>query len=195
VSLILIGELLDPARDRRECQNDFQEGGSLGIVFTTGGGAVVTVWARGRLCSREYFGNGDNNSGLNCCKVADRWWLVAGLRNVICALDPRRTRGPALPPLPAEARLTSLFGGSCGGVLPEAPRMGAPEPKEKSEGVSGPTLDLMLSCCDKGRMDSLRRIQDPLDERESRESSGIGAVGRNSGCLIDGRRPDLGGVI
>jgi hypothetical protein len=120
---------------------------------------------------------------------------VAGLRKVICDLDPRRTRGPALPLVPADARLTSLLGGSWGGVLPVEPSIGAPEPKEKREGESAPALDLMLSCWDRGRMDKRRRIQDPFEEKESRVSSGIAVVGKKSGCLLDARTPDLGGVI
>lgn len=64
------------------------------------------------------------------------------------------------------------------------------------EGESGPTLDLKLSCCDSGRMDNLR-IQEPLEERESRESSAMGVAGANSPCLTEGCREveDFGGVI
>jgi hypothetical protein len=71
---------------------------------------------------------------------------VAGLRKVICDLEPLRTRGPVFPLFPAEVRLTSLFGGSWGGELPAEASIGAPDPKENSEGESAPALDLMLSC-------------------------------------------------
>jgi hypothetical protein len=43
-------------------------------------------------------------------------------------------------------------------------------------------------------MDKRRRIQDPLEEKESRVSSGIVAVGTRSDGLVEVRTPDLGGV-
>lgn len=76
-------------------------------------------------------------------------------------------------------------------------KIGAAEPWEKvMEGESGPTLDLRLSCWESGLMDNLR-IQEPLEDRESRESSAMGVAGAKSPCLIDGCRPieDFGGVI
>ena len=57
--------------------------------------------------------------------------------------------------------------------------IGAEEPWEKvTDGESGPTLDLVLPCCDRGRIDS-RRIHDPLDEKESRESSAMVGAGKS----------------
>lgn len=74
--------------------------------------------------------------------------------------------------------------------------MGAPEPCEKvREGESGPMLDLMLPCCERGRIDS-RLIHEPLDENESLASSAMGG-GAQSPCLIKDCRllVDFGGVV
>jgi hypothetical protein len=70
-----MGEFLDLLRERRECQKDFHGPGpeSLGVVSLTGCGALARVWARGRLCSREYLGKGASDAGVNCCNVADLW--------------------------------------------------------------------------------------------------------------------------
>lgn len=70
-----------------------------------------------------------------------------------------------------DVRFTSLFGGSDGAVVLKGDSMGAPEPCEKvMEGEFGPTLDLGLPCCERGRMDSLL-IHDPFDEMESLDGS------------------------
>lgn len=53
------------------------------------------------------------------------------------------------------------------------------------DGESGPTLDLKLPCWESGRIDNLR-IQEPFEDKESRESSTIGVAGANSPCLVDG---------
>lgn len=200
MSLALNGEDLTVLRDKRECQNDFQGDDDflLGSGKTDSVG-LAKVCALGRLCwSNDIFVKGGNSSGLICWfRVADRWWLVAGLRNVIWAFEPRRTKGPALLPLAADARFTNLFGGSCAGGCPPGERIGAADPWEKvMEGESGPTLDLMLSCWDNGRIDNLR-IQELLEERESRASSAMGVAGENSPCLAaECRAPeDFGGVI
>lgn len=58
-----------------------------------------------------------------------------------CDLDPLLFIDP-LAPLPDVALFTSLFGGSCGGVLTGSDRIGAAELWEKvNDGESGPTLD------------------------------------------------------
>ncbi len=71
--------------------------------------------------------------------------------------------------------------------------MGAAEPWEKvTEGESRATLDRGLPCWDSGRMDK-RRIHEPLDEIESRETSEMGCV--QSPCRMNEcRRRALGGV-
>lgn len=113
----------------------------------------------------------------------------------ICDLELWPATVLELAPSFVEDLLTNLFGGSWGAGWAED-RMGAPEPNENMDGESGPPLDLMLSCWDRGRIDS-RRIQEPLEDMESRGSSAIGAVGKRSGCLTSDWRqvPALGGVI
>lgn len=97
-------------------------------------------------------------------------------------------------PVTADALLTSLLGGNGETICLEVERIGAPEPCENAmDWESGPTLDRRLSCWDSGRSD-MRRIHEPFEENESRES----APTRSPGCLVVvacGRRlEDRGGV-
>lgn len=66
--------------------------------------------------------------------------------------------------------------------------MGTPEPLEKvMDDESGPVLDRGLPCWDSGRSDN-RRIQDSLDDAESRAFSAIGRDARSANrikeCLL-----------
>lgn len=120
---------------------------------------------------------GEATASVVSCRVADLWWLVAGLRNVgICARELRRPAAGELRPGYADDLLTSLLGECWGIGLLDPPKMGAPEPWEKMDGEPGPMLDLQLSWCETGRSDS-RRIHEPLDvDVESLESSAIWAA-------------------
>ena len=93
--------------------------------------------------------------------------------------------------------LTSLFGGSWGGMLDPEGSIGATEPWEKfREGESGPMLDLGLPCWDNGRTDQRLLIHEPLDENESLDTSDIGG-GTLSFCRMAEYRglTVLGGVV
>lgn len=120
---------------------------------------------------------GEATASVVSCRVADLWWLVAGLRSVgICALELRRPAAGELRPGCADDLLTSLLGECWGAGQLDPPMMGAPEPWEKIDGEPGPTLDLQLSWCETGRSDSLR-IHEPLVvDAESLESSAIWAA-------------------
>lgn len=83
-------------------------------------------------------------SSLNCCcRVTDRWWLVAGRRRVgTCDLDLLLVTAGPLVALIDVALLTSLFGGNCAGLVADGwVNMGAAEPCKARDGESGPTLD------------------------------------------------------
>ena len=101
-----------------------------------------------------------------------------------------------LPSCAAVVLLTSLFRACCGGVAEEGGRNGCAEVWEKvKDGESTRMLDLGLPCWDSGRMDK-RRIHDPLDETESRETSEMGG-GTHSFCRMkECRRLEaLGGAV
>ncbi len=94
--------------------------------------------------------------------------LVAGLRRVPLRDD------IALSACPDVLLFTSLLGGKCAVLLAGSDSMGAAEPWEiLIDGDSGPTLDrglLLRELGILGIVDNLR-IQDPLDESESRVTS------------------------
>lgn len=116
-------------------------------------------------------GSGPDSSSLYCCcRVTERWWLVAGLRRVgIRWFDDGLEDAFPLGPRIEVERLTSLLGSNWDGLLPLC-KMGPVDPWENNEGESGPMLDRGLPFCELGITDSLR-IQDPFDEIESRRSS------------------------
>src|SRR5690242_19819980 len=106
-----------------------------------------------------------------CCKVTERWWLVAGLRRVGTRWFDVCLKGvfPFDPRTEVE-RLTNLFGSNGDGLLPLC-NIGTADPWENvNEGESGPRLDRGLVFCEFGITDNLR-IQDPFEEIESRRSS------------------------
>ncbi len=181
-----------------EWKKDFHDGaGGGGPGAGSGSGGPTWLRKLGRFCwSSEYFGTGAGaavGGYWNCCKVAERWWLVAGLRRVgICDLEFRLERVPGLLSWAAVVRLTSLLRGCCGGTA-EGDSMGAAEPCEKvTDGESRATLDRGLPCCDSGRMDR-RRIHEPLDESESRETSDMGGA-QSAWRMKEWRLDAFGGV-
>jgi hypothetical protein len=121
----------------------------------------------------------------NCCRVADLWWLVAGLRrDGICDLDVRLDTVAGLRLWTDVPRLTSLLGGSWEAAGPFEANMGVPEAWENRDGASGPMLERGLPCCDKGRIEERRFIHEPLEEMESLEFSAIGRA-VTSFCLMN----------
>ncbi len=111
----------------------------------------------------------------------------------ICDREFRLESVPVLFSWPTVVRFTSLLRGCCG-VAAEEERMGAAEPKEKvAEGESRATLERGLPCWDRGRMDR-RRIHEPADEMESRETSEMGAA-QSAGRMNECRLEALGGVV
>ena len=120
---------------------------------------------------------------------------MAGRRSVSTwDFDPRRGRPVAGPVCPEVVLLTNLFGAACS--VGGCPSIGTPEPCEKApepcekvmDDVSGPTLDLGLPCWDSGRRDS-RRIQESLDDTESRAFSAIGLDARSPNLMKECLRP------
>jgi hypothetical protein len=110
-----------------------------------------------------------SSSGLWCCSVADRWWLVAGRRNDGRS-DPEPWVGVSSWRRTDEDRLTSLFGGK--GDADRLPTMGAVEPswenaieplEHDTDGDSGAGLGFLLDCCELEMLDS-RCIHDLLRE-------------------------------
>lgn len=120
----------------------------------------------------------------NCSRVADLWWLVAGLRKFgRWDFDRGREVPEGLLLVVDDVRLTSLFGVGGGTARCWGERIGAPEPWEKAIDVeSGPTLDRgLLPCCDSGRIESLL-TQEPEDEKEVLGVSPI-VLNAGSACL------------
>lgn len=118
-------------------------------------------------------GGEEPHCAANCCRVRERWWLVAGRRK-LCMLDfePRLGIVPPMPSFsPVVPLLTSLFG--CTGWSGAGPSIGAADPKENAKDVESiAMLDLGLPCWDNGRMES-RLIHESLDDNGSPPTSAM----------------------